>query len=55
MLSLYFYLHSAKLRITDSLGTAIDKRLREIDSGTAECIPWEDVRSKLYQNANAQD
>ena len=33
----------------------IDKRLKEIDSGTVECIPWEDVRSKLYQNANAQD
>lgn len=33
----------------------IDKRLREIDSGAVECIPWEDVRSKLYQNANAQD
>lgn len=33
----------------------IDKRLREIDSGAVECIPWEDIRSKLYQNANAQD
>jgi len=33
----------------------IDKRLKEIDSGAVECIPWEDVRSRLYENANAQD
>jgi putative addiction module component (TIGR02574 family) len=33
----------------------IDKRLREIESGAVECIPWENVLSKLNQNANAQD
>lgn len=33
----------------------IGKRLKEIDSGAVECIPWEEVRSKLYENANAQD
>ena len=33
----------------------IGKRLREIESGAVECIPWEDVRNKLYKNANAQD
>ena len=33
----------------------IGKRLREIDSGAVECIPWEDVRRKLYENAGAQD
>jgi len=33
----------------------IGSRLREIDSGVAECIPWEDVRSRLYENANVQD
>lgn len=32
----------------------IDKRLREIDSGAVQCIPWEDVRDRLYQNSNAQ-
>ena len=31
------------------------KRLREIDSGAVECIPWENVRRKLYENAGAQD
>ena len=33
----------------------IGKRLEEIDSGAVECVPWEDVRNKLYENANAQD
>lgn len=33
----------------------IGNRLREIESGAVECIPWEDVRNKLYKNANAQD
>ena len=33
----------------------IGKRLKEIDSGAVECIPWEEVRNKLYENANAQD
>lgn len=32
----------------------IDKRLREIDSGIVECIPWEEVRDRLYRNARAQ-
>ena len=30
----------------------IDKRLREIDSGAVQCIPWEEVRDRLYRNAN---
>lgn len=25
----------------------IGKRLKEIDSGAVECIPWEEVRNKL--------
>ena len=33
----------------------IGKRLKKIDSGAVECIPWEEVLSKLYENANAQD
>ena len=33
----------------------IGKRLKEIDSGAVECIPWEEVRNRLYENANAQD
>jgi len=33
----------------------IGKRLEEIDSGAVECVPWEEVRNKLSENANAQD
>ncbi len=33
----------------------IGKRLREIDSGAVQCIPWEDIRSKLYENAHVKD
>ena len=31
----------------------IEKRLKEIDSGIVQCIPWEDVRERLYKNAHA--
>ena len=30
----------------------IDRRLRQIDSGDIECIPWEQVRDRLYGNAH---
>ncbi len=30
----------------------IEHRVSEIDSGEIECIPWEDVRNRLYKNAN---
>ena len=30
----------------------IERRVSEIDSGEVECIPWEDVRNRLYRNAN---
>ncbi len=32
----------------------IDKRLREIDSDTVRCVPWEDIRDQLYRNADVQ-
>ncbi len=32
----------------------IEKRLRELDSGAVKCIPWEEVRDRLYRNANVQ-
>ncbi len=32
----------------------IDKRLREIDTGVVECIPWEQVRDRLYGNAHVR-
>lgn len=31
----------------------IGKRLKEIDSGKVQCIPWEDTRNRLYENARA--
>jgi putative addiction module component (TIGR02574 family) len=31
------------------------KRLREIDSGAVECIPWEEVRERLRRNTHARD
>jgi putative addiction module component (TIGR02574 family) len=34
--------------------TEIDRRLLEIDSGTVKCIPWEQVRDRLYRNADVQ-
>ena len=32
----------------------IAKRLHEIDTGTVKCIPWEEVRDRLYRNAHVQ-
>ena len=32
----------------------IDKRLHEIESGTVQCIPWEEVRERLYRNTHAR-
>lgn len=33
----------------------VTKRLEEIDSGIIKCIPWEEVRDKLRQNASAEN
>ncbi len=30
----------------------IMKRATEIDSGEVDCIPWEDIKQRLYRNAN---
>lgn len=32
----------------------IDRRLREMDSGTVQCIPWEQVRDRLQRNADVR-
>jgi putative addiction module component (TIGR02574 family) len=32
----------------------IDKRLGEIESGKVACIPWEEVRDRLYRNSHVQ-
>jgi len=33
----------------------VGKRLKELDSGAVKCVPWEDVRSRLYENAKTKD
>jgi putative addiction module component (TIGR02574 family) len=32
----------------------INNRLHEIDTGTLKCVPWEEVRDRLYRNADVQ-
>ena len=32
----------------------IDRRLHEVDTGAVKCIPWEEVRDRLYRNAHVQ-
>jgi putative addiction module component (TIGR02574 family) len=34
--------------------TEIERRLIELDSGAVKCIPWEQVRDRLYRNADVQ-
>ncbi len=29
----------------------IQRRVKETDSGKVECIPWEEIRDRLYGNA----
>ena len=33
----------------------IERRLVEIDAGAVELIPWEDVRSELFDESEARD
>ena len=32
----------------------IDRRLNDIDSGAVTCSPWEEVKERLYRNAEVQ-
>ena len=32
----------------------INNRHHEIDTGTLKCVPWEEVRDRLYRNADVQ-
>jgi putative addiction module component (TIGR02574 family) len=32
----------------------IDRRLSDIDSDAVKCIPWEEVRERLYRSADVQ-
>ncbi len=29
----------------------MESRVRQIDTGEVQCIPWEDIRNRLYKNA----
>ncbi len=33
--------------------TEIDRRLRDMDAGAVQCVPWEEVRDRLFRNADA--
>nr|VFK63513.1 MAG: Putative addiction module component [Candidatus Kentron sp. UNK]VFK70849.1 MAG: Putative addiction module component [Candidatus Kentron sp. UNK] len=46
---------SARLTLESIWRREIDKRIREIDTGTVACIPWEEVREKLYRNTNGKN
>jgi len=45
---------TADRKIERSWQLEIDNRLHEIDSGVVKCIPWEEVRDRLYRNADVQ-
>jgi len=45
---------SADHEVDQAWQVEIDRRLREIDSGAVKCVPWEEVRDRLYRNANVQ-
>ncbi len=44
-----------ELNVEQAWQQEIDKRLSEIDKGVVKCIPWEEVRDRLYKNAHAQN
>ena len=33
----------------------VARRLQEIDTGVVKCIPWEEIRDRLYKNAVAEN
>ncbi|MDM8523776.1 addiction module protein [Desulfococcaceae bacterium HSG8] len=33
----------------DAWHTEIGRRVKEIDSGEVQCIPWEDIRNRFYR------
>jgi hypothetical protein len=40
--------HLSELDIEAAWSEEIERRLGEIDAGTVELIPWDDVRSELF-------
>lgn len=47
--------HTADIDVELAWQEEVGRRLKEIDSGTIQCIPWEDIRARLYENAQAED
>ena len=47
--------HAADANVELAWQEEVARRLKEIDSGAVQCIPWEDVRARLYENARAKD
>ncbi len=47
--------HAADATVEMAWQEEVGRRLKEIDSGAVQCIPWEDVRARLYENAHAKD
>ncbi len=39
------------LEVDEAWHKEIERRVNEIDSGEVRCIPWEDIRNRLYKNA----
>lgn len=40
--------------IESAWAAEIERRVREIDAGTAKTVPWEDVRQRLLDRLNAR-
>ena len=36
-------------RVEDAWRVEIERRMAELDSGSVEAIPWEEVRARLYR------
>ncbi len=47
--------HTADVDVELAWREEVGRRLKEIDSGVIQCIPWEDIRARLYENAQAKD
>lgn len=40
--------HTSEQDLEEAWSAEIERRLVEIDAGTVELIPWDDVRSELF-------
>jgi len=47
--------HTSEQDVEAAWSAEIERRLVEIDAGAVELIPWEDVRSELFDESEARD